>query len=274
MVENKSSLFGIIAIIIGASGLGLGAFSFVNFQVVEGPQGLPGEDGEDAPGGIIIGIMDPDEGETISGNVTIRVMIAGSEDYTITILRNGTEIGTTLPMTWNTTFVADGWWNITVIATEIPTNIQNSDSVFVYVDNSPNFWVSSSYGVVVEDYGYDMWGSKIEINETEITFDILEGESIHIEFSCASYLYAHPLGGRDDAGVQIFFYLDGLHVQNPNTIAYVRGWNYDHENAHFPIYLQEVFQDLDVGSHTVKMRYSMIGYQLALYDTVLFAEII
>jgi len=51
MVENKSSLFGIIAIIIGASGLGLGAFSVVNFQVVEGPQGDDGQDGQDGING-------------------------------------------------------------------------------------------------------------------------------------------------------------------------------------------------------------------------------
>lgn len=271
MVENKSSLFGIIALIIGASGLGLGAFSIVNSQLIEGPQGPPGED---APGDLIVRILDPDYGEAVLGNITIRALIYGSENYNVLILRNGTEIGSSLPMIWNTTLVADGWWNITVIATEIPTNIKDSDSVFVYVDNSPNFWVSQSYGVVVEDYGDDMWGSKIEINETEITFDILEGESIHIEFSCASYLYAHPLGGRDDAGVRIYFYLDGVHIEQPYTIAYVRGWNYEYENAHFPIYLQEVFQDLDVGSHTVKMRYSMLGYELILYDTVLFAEII
>lgn len=62
MVENKSSIFGIIALIIGASGLGLGAFSVVNFQTVEGPQGPPGDDGADgvdgfdgvdAPGGLV-----------------------------------------------------------------------------------------------------------------------------------------------------------------------------------------------------------------------------
>lgn len=52
MVENKSSLFGIIAIIIGASGLGLGAFSGVNFQLVEGPHGPPGQDGQDGIDGI------------------------------------------------------------------------------------------------------------------------------------------------------------------------------------------------------------------------------
>jgi hypothetical protein len=40
MVENKSSLFGITAIIVGASGLGLGAFSIVNSQVVENQLGM------------------------------------------------------------------------------------------------------------------------------------------------------------------------------------------------------------------------------------------
>lgn len=52
MVKNKSTVFGIIAIIIGASGLGLGVFSIVNFQIVEGPQGSPGIDGGDGNDGI------------------------------------------------------------------------------------------------------------------------------------------------------------------------------------------------------------------------------
>ena len=51
-MENKSSLFGIIALIIGASGLGLGAFSVVNFQTAEGPQGPPGQDGTDGIDGV------------------------------------------------------------------------------------------------------------------------------------------------------------------------------------------------------------------------------
>jgi hypothetical protein len=52
MVENKSTIFGLIALIVGAAGLGVGAYSVVNFQVVEGPQGLPGEDGQDGIDGI------------------------------------------------------------------------------------------------------------------------------------------------------------------------------------------------------------------------------
>ncbi len=51
-MENRSSLFGIIAILIGAVGVGLGMFSVVNFQLVQGPQGLPGQDGQDGQDGI------------------------------------------------------------------------------------------------------------------------------------------------------------------------------------------------------------------------------
>jgi len=53
MVENKSTILGIIALIIGATGLGLGAFSFISLQAVEGEQGLPGEDGQDGIDGIV-----------------------------------------------------------------------------------------------------------------------------------------------------------------------------------------------------------------------------
>ncbi len=57
----KSTGLAIFALIIGAGGLGLGAFTMVNFQVIEGPkgpegpegpQGPPGQDGVDAVSGI------------------------------------------------------------------------------------------------------------------------------------------------------------------------------------------------------------------------------
>lgn len=162
MAENKSILFGIIAIIIGASGLGLGVFSIVNFQVVEGPEGPPGEDGQDgidgtegvdALGGLVIGILDPDYGEIMSGNVTIRALIYGSINYTISILRNGTEIGTSLPMMWNTNTITDGRWNITIIATDIGTNNQSQDEVMVYIRNveePTNIYYCSSQSKIEE----------------------------------------------------------------------------------------------------------------------------
>ena len=45
---NKNSIVGIIALIIGASGLGLGAYT----MVIGGPPGLPGQDGIDGTDGI------------------------------------------------------------------------------------------------------------------------------------------------------------------------------------------------------------------------------
>lgn len=52
MVENKSLMFGIIALVIGATGLGLGAFSVISLQAVVDEQGPPGEDGVDGIDGI------------------------------------------------------------------------------------------------------------------------------------------------------------------------------------------------------------------------------
>ncbi|MFW9942082.1 MAG: hypothetical protein ACFFFT_13655 [Candidatus Thorarchaeota archaeon] len=135
-MENRSSLFGIIAIIIGASGLGIGAYSIVNFQTVEGPQGIPGEDGQDVLGDIIIGILDPDDGETVSGNITIRVMVWASSNYSLSILCNGLEIGSSLSVEWNTTLVPDGMYNISVIAIDESNNI-DKDEVMIIIENNP-----------------------------------------------------------------------------------------------------------------------------------------
>ena len=83
-----------------------------------------------------MGLLDPDEGETISGNVTLRAMIAGRENYDIIILINGSLNATYVPFEWNTTKLADGWWNVTVIAIDVATNNVSQDAVIVYVKNT------------------------------------------------------------------------------------------------------------------------------------------
>lgn len=161
MVENKSSLFGIIALIVGASGLGLGAFSVVNIFVTEGADGLPGQDGQDgidgtdglngtegqdAPGGLIVGILDPDHDETILGNVTIRALIYGSKNYNVLVLLNtSTVLGTTVPLNWDTSGVSDGWWNLTVIVTDLDSGNSTSDEVIVKVDSYANSGVKRTW---------------------------------------------------------------------------------------------------------------------------------
>jgi len=87
MADNRSYAIGIIAIILGASGLGLGAFSVVNFQIVEGPQGVPGEDGQDGVDGQngIDGINGTDGIDGINGTldnlVAIWESLSGSFGY-------------------------------------------------------------------------------------------------------------------------------------------------------------------------------------------------
>ena len=46
-MEKKELPLGIIAIVIGVSGLGLSTYALVKSQVVEGPPGLDGTDGVD-----------------------------------------------------------------------------------------------------------------------------------------------------------------------------------------------------------------------------------
>ncbi|MFX1280937.1 MAG: hypothetical protein ACFFA3_16415 [Promethearchaeota archaeon] len=135
MVKNKNSFFGLIALIIGLSGLAVGVYSVVNFQVVEGPSGKDGTDGKDALGGIIVKILDPDYDEVVSGNVKISAFIYGSENYSVSILRNGTEIGIFLPKVWNTSTIGNGWWNLSIIVIDIPSMDVAQDDVIVYVEN-------------------------------------------------------------------------------------------------------------------------------------------
>ncbi len=155
MEINKLSAIAFIAVILGATGLGVGAYSVISVQTGavkggdgvdgangddgadgdDGATGQEGDDGQDAPGDIVIGILDLDEGETVSGTVIIRAMVAGSENYNIKVLINASLNATCVPFTWNTTKLSDGWWNVTIIATDIATNDVSQDEVIVYVKN-------------------------------------------------------------------------------------------------------------------------------------------
>lgn len=64
-------------------------------------------------------ILNLNYGETVFGNITIRALIYGSENYTVQVLINGTEIGDSIPVVWNSSTVDDGWWNTTVIVSDV-----------------------------------------------------------------------------------------------------------------------------------------------------------
>lgn len=59
-------------------------------------------------------------------------------DYTLSVLRNSTEIGSVLPIIWNTSTISDGWWNISIIVTDVDSNEKARDEVLVYVENNPH----------------------------------------------------------------------------------------------------------------------------------------
>lgn len=145
MSEGKGTALGLIAVILAASGLGLTGYNMYLTQGVKGADGKNGSDGEDgidgdngtdAPGSITVGILDPDMGEVVSGNVSIRALVFGSEEYTTSVMRNGTEIGTLIPMEWNSTTVADDWYNITVRVVDKASGSTSQDMVIVYVRNT------------------------------------------------------------------------------------------------------------------------------------------
>jgi hypothetical protein len=205
-------ILSIIGVILGASGLGVGAFSLINLQVVEGPQGSQGPsglngtdgldgidglngtdgqdgkdglngtdgqdgiDGQDAPGTITVGILDSDYGEIISGNVTIRAIIFGSENYTLSILQNGTEIGTSVPMLWNTVTSVDGCWNITIVVTDIASDNVNRDEVIVFIKNDVFTYIIIIPNIIIPE-------------NNEVIFNLASESVVHLPYSLTNGVY-------------------------------------------------------------------------------------
>lgn len=232
MVENRSSIFGIIALILGATGVGLGAFSVINF-----PQG------KDAPGGILVGIIDPDQSEVITGEVIIRALIYGSEQYSISVLRNGTEIGTTLPMLWNTALENDGWYNITIIATDLASNDVSQDEVIVFVDSTPFtgqvIQVISNSTTVVDTVDYTTPHTYLSL-----TINTSKNSSIYI--SCSTNL--RVMGGTATAYVRLW--LDNS-IQASVIALYVSEASL---NLHLPVTITGFYEDLSEGEHTIEFQ--------------------
>ncbi|MFX1594363.1 MAG: hypothetical protein ACFFCL_16855 [Promethearchaeota archaeon] len=129
MLKRRFTKVSIVAIIL------IMASSFVGYGIIiystaqSPPQKEP----------IMVGILDPDYGDTISGEIMIRAMILHSHPswgYTISVMINGTEISSSIPFDWDSTTVDDGWWNITVRVIDTKGNV-GSDEVLIYVENHP-----------------------------------------------------------------------------------------------------------------------------------------
>ncbi|MBD3255040.1 MAG: hypothetical protein GF383_08095 [Candidatus Lokiarchaeota archaeon] len=147
MNQNSLIALAIVSLLAGASGLGLGAYTMMQYQNggadgedgEDGDEGVRGEKGEEGlPGSsdnISVSILNPDPGETISGEVLISAKVFDSDLYTPFIYLNGTERAISIFWTWNTILQNDGWWNITILVYDSATSICCRDEVIVYVLN-------------------------------------------------------------------------------------------------------------------------------------------
>jgi hypothetical protein len=133
----------LLGVIIGASGLGFGAYSTMQVQTGaikgddgdDGSAGREGIDGEDAPGGIVVGIIDPDHHDIVWGEIEIRALVYGSSNYSVSVKANQTEIGTRLPTLWDTALEVEGWYNLTVMIMDNETKEMASDIVWIRINN-------------------------------------------------------------------------------------------------------------------------------------------
>ncbi|MFX0052982.1 MAG: hypothetical protein ACFE8U_17025, partial [Candidatus Hermodarchaeota archaeon] len=123
-----------------------------------------------------VGIVDPDYGDIISGNITIRAIVFGSEIYSVSILGNGSEIGTSLPMEWNSTTVDDGWRNITIVATDISTNNMSHDEVLVFIKNYDVTYVNIMPILIIPE-------------NTEVVFNLAAESVVHYPGSLTNGAY-------------------------------------------------------------------------------------
>jgi hypothetical protein len=181
----------------------------------------------------LVGILDPDFEEIISGNVTVRAMIWAAAGYTVEILINGSVNATTLPWTWNTTKLSDGWWNLTIRVTGINANV-GQDEILVFVGNQEKLTGSQtlSWSQSTGSSSYVDTGLSIDV-----TF--YETRSIYCEFTAHSKVSA---AGR--------FLSFQFQVNGSNSWGHV----YNYNLVSIPISVSHLYVDFEPGSYQITVQ--------------------
>lgn len=225
-MENKGTIFSIIALIIGASGLGLGAFSVITIQTIDSEQGPPGE----APGYFCTSAAEIQQALDSIGNgfgtiiinesitLTSKISINGGGSYVI----QGQGAGTTIDCggNWNAFEITEATSCIIKdlkidasdigITTEI-ININEINNNPVYIERvqimgdqdrygyginlgSENIWISDCYINKVYDGIYQSTGGEAHISDNIILDCGAYGMEFHGD-------YNHIIGNSLDTGV-------------------------------------------------------------------------
>ncbi len=132
----------------GKAGMGVSFMAILIAMAALLAQVYPGFDfiDRDAP---IVGILDPNLGEQVSGTITIRGIVYEMSNYTLSIRINETEIGTQLPLQWNSSLFADGNYTLSILATDTAFN-QGMDQINISIINDVE-WDSDHDGLPDHD---------------------------------------------------------------------------------------------------------------------------
>ncbi len=245
MEKNTLKAITIIAIVIGAFGLTFGYLvttksepinPILILSAISAPEGDQG-----AAGDPVVGILDPDHGEMYSGNVTIRAMVWAASAYTVSVLRNGTEIGTTVPLEWNTTTFTNGWYNITIVATDASSKI-GKDEVWILINNTPQSGVIKTWYTYYNEGFTSSSTSFVNITGMNNTI-FIEGKnnvSLYLSFSCPGYV---------DAITRFRFTLDGINQDPP--IHQISPGGTPHWMT---VFFQQLIYNVTPGQHLIQVQ--------------------
>ncbi len=127
-----------ISLLIGASGLGIGLYTYKNFSTVQGPQGPPGDDGTDGIDG------------TLDNLVAVWDQLSGSgTDFNFTLLGitfNRSEYFELTDTYRKITLIEEGWYRFSLKCFFTNINPGNNYSCSLYRNDEriERFWFSET----------------------------------------------------------------------------------------------------------------------------------
>ncbi|MFX1237642.1 MAG: hypothetical protein ACFFAS_10735 [Promethearchaeota archaeon] len=250
-INRTISAISIVAVVLGGTGLGFGVFSMITLQ----DELNSSNDGDDLPEkrNPIVGILDPDESQAVSGIVLVRAMIWCDLNYAVQVLLNDSLKATHLPYSWNTTTFSDGWWNLSVVVIDSSGSV-GMDCVLVKVDNAPVPGVKRTWylydddcdtflGIGDEPNNKANWQNVFEDYDLYLEIQVNEGENIHLSFQ-ATIMGSHMV---------LFCFVDGLdNFYDPQVEVSFYPTPGSRRNLH----ITTVIQGLAPGSH----RFTLKGF--------------
>lgn len=173
----------------------------------------------------------------------------------MSVLRNGIEFGTILPLEWDTRSVGNGWYNITVIAKDAITSTTVQDTVLVRVLNSWNYNLYSNWTL---EY----------ITRTISFFEELHHIDFSIDFTGNFEVFFQ--GNIYSQSGQRWVFLNLRIDGNTGNYYYFR---IENEDVDYYIYIKDVFRNIEPGNHRASIYWAEGNSQPATFVCYRLAKI-